>query len=297
MIDLLRLCRLYYALPMAFAYGLTVVYARGGSMEGEWMGTLLSAMALALVIAAGYVFNDVRDAAIDRINAPQRPVAAGRISARVASVWAAVLLAVGLVLGAFAAPAFLAVLAIVAAGLALYDLKSKRLGIGKPLLVAVLLASIYPLALAQAGGATGPRAWTLAVFPAWLFLTSFGYEVLKDIRDIPGDRMITGWETRVQRSPRRWRLIANVAIVSGAVLLVGPLLLGCGRVYAMIALLAVAVGVLAVRMSPRTAIACLYAECCLVGLAATADLWVPSGPSVQQDRLPVHSRLPAKPAG
>ena len=274
MIDLLRLCRPHYAVPMALAYTLTVYYARGGRMDGHLAETLLSTVALALVIAGGYVLNDLIDAQVDRRGAPWRPIAAGRVARRSACAWAAGLLVAGLTLAAFCRWQFLAALAAVAATLVAYDLFSKRLGVLKQLLAAALMTSIYPLALAEAGGATGSRASSLAFFPVWLFLTAFGYELLKDLRDRCGDPRVAGRPTPVQRCPALWRMIAGVAILLAVPVLAGPLLAGGGWVYLVGAALAAAIAVASVHLPIRAAIGCVYAECVLVGLAAAADVLV-----------------------
>lgn len=274
MIDLLRLCRPYYALPMALAYALTVYYARGGRMDGGIAETVLSTAALALVIAGGYALNDVLDAQVDRRGAPWRPIAAGRVSRPSGGAWAAGLLVAGLVLAAFCRWQFLAALAAVAAALVAYDALSKRLGVGKQLLAAALMTSIYPLALAASGGAAGSRAASLAFFPAWLFLTAFGYELLKDLRDRAGDPRVAGRPTPVQRRPALWRIVAGVAILLAVPILAGPLLAGCGWVYLVGACLAAAAAAASVHLPIRAAIRCVYAECLLVGLAATADVLI-----------------------
>jgi 4-hydroxybenzoate polyprenyltransferase len=256
---------------MSLAYALTLYYALGGRMAGEWAGAAASTAALALVIGAAYVLNDVCDLAADRINAPHRAIAAGRVSRRAAAAWGAALLAAGLGLATAARWPFFVALAAVAAGLVLYDLVSKRLGVGKQLLVAALMTSLYPLALAQAGGVAGPRAATLPVFAAWMFLTAFGYEVLKDIRDIPGDRAGGGPATRVQRRPRLWRGVAGGTILAAALLLVAPVFLGCGWVYMAVASAAMAAAGASVFLPVRRAIMAVYAECFLVGVAAALD--------------------------
>ena len=268
---LVRLCRPYYAVPMAMAYALTLYYARGGEMAGAWAGLLFSTAALALVIAAAYVLNDVLDLAVDRVNAAGRPIPQGRISRGAAAVWGAVLLAGGLTLALGARPAFAAALAVVAAALVAYDLASKRIGVGKPLLVAALMTSMYPLAIVQAGGAGGSRAPSLAAFAAWMFLTAFGYEVLKDIRDIRGDRAAAARTFDVQRRPAVWRRAADAVLLTAALGLVLPLLLGCRWVYMAVAAVAMACAVASVFVPVRRAIHLIYAECFLVGVAATAD--------------------------
>jgi len=268
------LARLHYSIPFALACALTIVYAAGGAPEVMGAGLVLSTASLALVLAGGYALNDAADVAVDRIGAPWRPIPAGRIGRRAAAGLGAGLIAAGLAAAAACRPAFLVVLAAVAAGLVAYDASSKRLGPGKQLLVAALTTSIYPLAIAQAGGAAGPRAATLAVFPAWLFLTSLGYEVLKDLRDLGGDLAAAARPTPLMRRPRLWRGIAGGAIAGGAALLVLPRLLGCGPVYMWIAAGAMGAAALAAhpRLPVRGAIAAAYVECLIVGIAATADL-------------------------
>jgi len=275
MIDLLRLCRLYYAVPMSLAYTLTVYYARGGRMAaGHWLTAWLSTAALLLVIAAGYVFNDVSDWAVDRINAPTRPIAAGRVRRRTAAAWGACLLAAGLATSASCGWPFFLALSGVAAGLMFYNLFSKRLGVAKQLLVAALMTSIYPLAFIEAGGVAGGRAGSLAIFPVWLFLTSFGYELLKDLRDISGDQSAGMAPMPWQSHPKLWRAIARAAILVAAPILVGPFLAGCGWVYMAIAGVAMLAAVVSVFLPVRWAIRMIYLECFTVGVAATADVMV-----------------------
>jgi len=272
MTALLRLVRPYYVLPMALTYLLTVYYAAGGELAGRWPAAGLSTLALALVIAGAYALNDVCDVAADRLNAPRRPIPAGKVRRQTAAVCAAALLAAGVGLGATGGATFLAALSAVAGGLVLYDLFSKRLGLAKPLAVAALMTSIYPLALAFAGGAVGPRAATLAVFPAWLFPTAFGYELLKDLRDLAGDRRAAPRAPSLHRRPKLWRRVAAAAIALPAPLLLLPALLGCKWVYLAGAAAAAALAVASAAVPVRRAIRLVYAECFLTALAAAADV-------------------------
>lgn len=268
---LLRLCRPYYPLPMSLTYLLTVYYAAGGDLGGRWLAAGLSAAALALVIAGGYVLNDVCDVAVDRLNAPHRPIPGGQVTRRAAGIFAAGLFGAGLAAAVPGGAAFLGALAAVAAGLVLYDVFSKRLGVGKPLAVAVLMTSLYPLAIAFVGGATGPRAATLIVFPAWLLPTAFGYELLKDLRDVAGDRRAPGRAPLVHRRPRFWRRVAATAVAAPAPLLLLPALLGCKGLYLAGAAAAVVLALAAAVAPVRRAITLVYAECLLTALAAATD--------------------------
>ena len=270
--SLLRLCRLYYAVPISLTFLLTVYYARGGQMAGHWLVDALAAAGLMLVIAGAYALNDACDVAADRVNSPHRPIASGNTSRRAAVCFGCLLTLAGLMLATQRWP-FLLVLTAVALGLLAYNLFSKRLGWGKPILAAVLMTSFYALALAQAGGAAGSRAWSLAIFPAWLLPTVFSYELLKDIRDIPGDRA-AAFGGLVHRRPTYWRSVANAVVVAPCVLLIGPFLLGCAWVYLAGAILATGLAVASGFLSERYAIRAIYAECFILAVAAALDVMI-----------------------
>ncbi len=275
MIPLLRLCRPYYAVPMASILMLTIWYAVGDAITDLWPSALCATVSLALVIAGGYALNDVCDRRADRINSPHRPIPAGQVSPKAAAGWACGLLLAGLSLGAFCRWQFLAALALVTVVLVFYNLTSKHLGMGKQLLVALLMTSFYPLAFAQAGpDATAARAATLYLFPVWLFLTSFGYEILKDIRDIRGDHIVAGEPSWIHRSPNRAIRLSRAAVMAGALVLVGPALTGCGWVYLIFLPLAVLLAVWSSVLPQRQAMMAIYAQCVVVGIAATADITI-----------------------
>lgn len=271
MIDLLRLCRLYYAVPMGLTFTLTVCYAQGPVQAMSNVGTALATLALMLVLAGAYIINDVCDLPVDRINAPHRSLASEKVNPRTAARLAAALLAIGMILAAFCHPPYMLALGIVAIGLVVYDLRSKRMGVGKQLLVAALMTCIYPLSLAQAGGATSSRAWTLAVFPVWMFLSSFGYEILKDLRDLEGDLAVHA-PTWLSRRPQVAHRVAQTSLLAGAAVLPAPYWLGCGGLYLAIITGAMAAAVAATQLPIRRAINAVYIEFVIVGIAATADL-------------------------
>ncbi len=224
------------------------------------------------MLGGAYALNDVCDQRVDTINAPQRPLPAGRLTRRVAGVWAGMLFVAGLAMSWSQRPAFVAVLAALAAGLALYDVFSKRLGWGKPVAVGALTAAVYPLAIAQVGTLTGDRWPAFYAFAPWLFLTAFGYEILKDLRDVAGDGAAAqAWVA--DRADAALRA-ARLALAAGGLVLLAPALLGCGWVYAVLVLPAVGAALATYWLSPRQAMASVYAECVIVGIAATADLLI-----------------------
>lgn len=274
LVALLRLCRFYYALPMSFILGLTIVYARDGQTTGHWTSTILSSLALAMVIAGGYVFNDICDHRVDCINTPHRPIAAGAIPANIAHIWTILLFLAGLVLAAISCRwPFVIVLLAITAGLIFYDMTSKRLNIGKQILVAALMTSIYPLAIAQTGLTEGSRIRTLLFFPVWLFLTSFSYEILKDIRDSHGDLAVAGRPTWINAYPRAARRVASAAVIAGTLVLILPAYAGCRSTYWNMLPLPMAAGAISSLLPIRAAMAMIYLECVLVGVITTADLF------------------------
>lgn len=275
MTGLLRLCRWYYSLPMALTFALTVVYASAGEVEG--VSLLFATVGLSLVIAAGYTLNDVLDFRVDAYNAPRRPIPAGLVSRRLALAWSAALFWGGLLMAAGSQRwGYLAVLAMVALGLVAYNATSKRLGIGKQLFVATLMTSLYPMALAFAGGARGPRAWSLLPFAGWMFLSSWGYEIIKDIRDRKGDAAVAQRRSAVHRHPRTWMDVASWLTLLGGLLLPLAGVFGMGWIYILgsfVVLLPLAIFAARARILWRK-IHLIYAEFVCVGLLATLDVIV-----------------------
>ncbi len=273
LIRLVRLVRPYYAIPMSLAYTLTAYYALGGDAAGRWTGLWLSTVSLLSAIAAGYAFNEVRDVAVDRARPKGHPIASGEVSLRVGWIVSIALAAASILLAAATGNwPFVAATAAVLAGLGAYDAFSKRIGMGKQLLAAAMMTSIYPLAIAFAGWPVGPRAGSLIVFPIWLFVTSVGYELLKDIRDCRTDPPVPHLAGAIRYNPEWHRRLAGSLIAGASPVLLLCGYLGCGWVYLLGALGAICLAVLAAISPVRLAIRLTYAECSLVAIAAAADV-------------------------
>ncbi|MCY2932460.1 MAG: hypothetical protein NTV86_23790, partial [Planctomycetota bacterium] len=124
---------------------------------------------------------------------------------------------------------------------------------------------------AQAGGARGPRAGSLAVFPVIIFLLTLSYELLKDVRDVAGDRLAAR-PGPVQRPPARWRRVAHAVGLLSGLLLAAPTFLGCRWVYlagAGVSFLLIAAGPL---LPLRLAIPAGYLQVAFVAAAAVLDV-------------------------
>jgi 4-hydroxybenzoate polyprenyltransferase len=259
---------------MALIFTLTVYYARGGQMAGWWPATWVATTALMLLICAAYVFNDLADVEYDKVNSPTRPLVEGQVRRRTAFALGSGLLLAGLYLGEIVGrERFYTLFLIVAVFTVLYDVFSKKLGLFKQLLVALLMTSIYPLAIDFSGGVQGSRAWTLLPFAIWVFLSSFAYEVLKDIRDRRGDAEVRGRRNWVQRRPRAWMIVASWLILLGALALIAPVLLGCRWIYLIglpVVLLVAIRAAMARRGKPK--IRMIYLEFVLVGIFTLLDV-------------------------
>ena len=164
---------------------------------------IVAAASAALIAAAGNIYNDLKDLEIDRINRPQRPLPAGRISTRAAAVEAAVLGLAGWLLSLWLGP----VLCGLASGVVLYSTFLKSTVLWGNLMVSVLAAASFPYG-ALAAGDIG-RAWLPAAFA---FLFHFAREVIKDMEDVVGDRQRGVVTLSLRLGPRRSGAVAAAVL-------------------------------------------------------------------------------------
>jgi len=172
---------------------------------GALLGTVLpAAAALGLVAAGGYAVNDRCDLAMDKVNRPQRPLPAGELSPRTASLFGGFcwLAALGLAWlgpreGFWIVPGCI-VLSLV------YALWLKPTGLPGNLAVALMTS----LALAYGATALGALELVLPI-AALAFLVNLSRELYKDVEDLPGDEA-AGARTLAVRLGGRWtRLIGS----------------------------------------------------------------------------------------
>ncbi len=272
--SLIRLTRPYYTVPLTAGLPVIAAYVAGGRPNAA-EGSLLWAMAaLWSVLSAGYVLNDYCDIRFDAVNSPQRPLPGKEIAPGVALAASGVLFGLGLLLAAPCGLPFFLLLTAVAAGLAAYDVYSKRLGLLKPLVVALLTTSLYPLAFALTEAVDTPRLRVLAIHPVWLLLTTLGYEMLKDIRDVPGDRAEGNRREAERRAGPGFLAAARATLLAASLLTLLPYALGyCKEVYLLSAIAAIGLVVLAILQRPVRAIPYVYASVVVIAAGSLADLW------------------------
>ena len=272
--SLIRLTRPYYTVPLTAGLPVIAAYVAGGRPNAA-EGSLLWAMAaLWSVLSAAYALNDYCDIRFDAVNSPHRPLPDKEIAPGIALAASGGLFAAGLALASLCGLPFFLLLTLVAVGLAAYDVYSKRLGLLKPLAVALLTTSLYPMAFAIQEPADTPRLCVLAIHPVWLLMTTLGYEMLKDIRDVPGDRAVGSRREAERRAEPGFLLAARAILLAASLLTLLPYALGyCKEVYLLSAIGAIGLVALAIQEQPLRAIPYVYASVVVITAGSLADLW------------------------
>lgn len=271
---LLKLMRLYYSLPLTAGLIVILSYLTGGNLAPVFDKVIMAFFSLLSIISASYVLNDVCDIEIDKVNCPRRMLAAGRLKREIAFILSMVLFAVGMLLGALCGLPFFLVITAIAGLLVCYDLFSKRMGVFKDVLVAILVTSLYPLAFSLTESVSSPRLNVLYIHPAWLFLSSFGYEMLKDIRDMKGDSQANGKKFNYTKD-KKFVVMSRVFIIAGSLVTLLPFMLGyCMQIYLVASVIAIILAIASTFSKPAVAIRYIYAEIFLITAGAMVDLLV-----------------------
>jgi geranylgeranylglycerol-phosphate geranylgeranyltransferase len=271
----LRLIRLYYSLPLSIGLLVIVSYVTAGRLSGLAPTLALAIASLTCLLSAGYALNDFCDIASDRVNAPYRPIAAALIKPRTALAASIAFFAAAIILAAFAASAFALAIILISIALISYDLFSKRLGLLKPLFVALLVTALYPLAFTLADPVPSPRLCVLYIHPAWLFLSALAYQMLKDVRDLKGDTPLHLSSHKAYASAKWFLPAARTLMFIAAAITLLPNILGlCGPVYLASAILACILAAISVFKTPRPAIRLIYAHVFLITAGSLLDLLI-----------------------
>lgn len=166
---------------------------------------LLAALSAALINAAGNAFNDILDVDIDRINRPERPLPAQRVTPLTAAIFVVSCAVFGISLGAVISTQHALWSASIGALLALYSIYLKTSVLWGNALVGLVSAAAFPYG-ALACGSWG-RSWIPAIF-ALLF--HLGREVVKDVEDRKGDRL-----RGVHTLPLRYGMHTAIHVATG----------------------------------------------------------------------------------
>lgn len=271
--SLIRLTRPYYTLPLSSGLFVITAYITGGDIDVLDSKLAYGFISLFLVISGGYTLNDVFDLSVDAVNSPTRVLPKNTITPRAAFISAIILIIAGLDISLYCGFKFFGVLAMVSAGLVLYDMYSKRMGIFKNVTAAAITTSLYPLSFALAEPVQTSRLNALFIFPVWLFFTATGYEMLKDIEDIRGDCMRK--DNRLYCSHPGFLLGARIILFCASALTLLPWLLGyCKSVYLFSSVAAILLVLISLRLPPRKAVPLIYSEVFIITAGSLVDLLV-----------------------
>jgi 4-hydroxybenzoate polyprenyltransferase len=205
----------------------TAAYA----LLGAWLGgagppaaprALLAALVVALVTAFGFVINDCRDLAVDRIGKPHRALPSGRVSLPAANrfAWAlaAAAAAAGLALGPGPAAVALAALALSAA----YSYRLKGTLLLGNAAIAVLVAAVLVFGAQVAGRVTS--AVLLAALITLPYIVA--QEALFNLEDIDEDRRAGLATTATRLGPEATVRLVRALLVAFVALALLPVPLG-----------------------------------------------------------------------
>lgn len=224
--------------------GANLLIAAAGVLAGGWIALgaialpkelLFAAVSAIALGAAGNAWNDICDAAADRVNRPgARPLAAGQIRRGTADVIVFLGSLVGVAMAALVGGSqVLAAVAALAVMVIYSPFLKPRPAVGNFAVAAVAGSPPFYGALAVGAPAMGLVPWALA---AWLHLVR---EIVKDVEDEAGDRTIGRRTLPIVVGRRPAEVVAaGVGLLFIPASLLLPRAAGYGGAYFVIALLA-----------------------------------------------------------
>lgn len=221
---------------LPFAAGVTVlmgeIVAFGGlpSAREAFLG-FTCAFALS---ASALILNDVFDLEVDRVNAPERPLPSGVVSAAEAIALSLPVTLVGLAAALTISPSTLAFSIFIWVIGFLYNWKFKRSGLPGNLMVSASVAACFILGGMAVGNPTSRMLW----FFAWgAFLIDLAEEIAGDAMDMEGDKLL-GSRSLALRFGRKPALRLSAGLFALIFLLTPiPLILGWMGIQYLLAIL------------------------------------------------------------
>jgi len=145
---------------------------------------IVAAFSAAFICSSGYIWNDIYDIEIDRINKPHRPLPAGNISLPSAKKFGIILFVLGFIMVIFLQNLPMIILALFnSVILWLYARKGKQLLLVSNIIVAFATASTF----LYGGISNNNFGNSLFIFSA-AFIYTLIRELIKDMEDVVGDR-------------------------------------------------------------------------------------------------------------
>lgn len=176
----------------------------------------LACISCFFIISAGNALNDYADTGADATNKPNRPIPAGKLTKNGALMVSIILFLIGLGLS-FGVSWILFTIALGASLLLLwYNFNLKGRGISGNVTVAFLggLPFVY--------GGIAVKSWIPTLIPfLFAFLLHLGREILKDVEDMAGDRIVGTFSFPIKHGSRMGIRLAGVIL--GFLILLTPL--------------------------------------------------------------------------
>ena len=153
----------------------------GSGYDMDYVLALLASFVTFIFCMGDFALNDYFDRAIDKINHPERPIPAGKISSRNAFLFAVVFLSISPVIALFINIKCLLITLIAFLLTILYEAWLKKKAAGN-LVIAIQVSLTFLLGAAAVGG------MNRTIFISLLsFLFIWGREIILDIEDVRGD--------------------------------------------------------------------------------------------------------------
>ncbi len=212
----LGLVRPLNCVMIGFAVVVGFFVSKPSVTASSWLQVALGFLTGLFVCAYSMVVNDVYDVEVDKVNAPGRPVASGRVSVRSASRFAAALLLAGLACAVLSLnPVAVGIAALYAFLSWLYNSAAKKTGLPGNAIVASSLAIPFIYGGVVSGGSYAGSLLLMMALTA--FLSGVGREVVKAMADVEGDAK-RGVESVARSSGMRAAAVVGAAFFLLAVL-------------------------------------------------------------------------------
>ena len=198
----------------------------------SWLKLILAACSASFISAGGYALNDYFDLEIDRINRPQWVLPEGIISPERALLFSISLFASGFILSLFLKPISVVMSVVAIIFLSLYSARFKR-----ELLIGNITVSLI-CALTFIYGGVFSYNPEISYIPAlFAFLFHMGRELVKDMEDLDGDKVLKSETFPISYGIRNSQLLVIAIFLVLIILTIFPYKLNIFSIYYLILVL------------------------------------------------------------
>jgi len=163
---------------------LSVIVAAAICVDGEYQiyKIILASFSASLTLSAGNIINDIKDIEADKVNHPERPLAAGKITVNQAKTEYILLTFIALLLSFFIIPPAFVIAISATVLLFLYSYYLKKIPILGNISVSLLTGLVFIY-----GGVAVNNPLSAIIPAVFAFLINLIREIVKDMQDVEGD--------------------------------------------------------------------------------------------------------------